>query len=197
MIKPDNRNFLLIVFILCCTTLFSQKLHYDVFLLGNKIGETTVERKDSAGIKHYSLRSNTDAKLLFIEKKSAMATDVVFNKEGQMFSSLFQNVKNEERSLTQTFWNNNKLFINKDGTKKEIPGTVIFSSVLLYFTEPPNLQRVFSERLGQFFEMVKQTDGTYLAALDGHEAIYTYKAGKLIALEMKGSLGSILMKLVP
>jgi hypothetical protein len=58
------------------------------------------------------------------------------------------------------------------------------------------MQKVFSERLGKFFEMVRQSDGTYLASLDGHSAVYTYKAGKLIALEMKSTLGSVLMKLV-
>jgi uncharacterized protein with FMN-binding domain len=68
--------------------------------------------------------------------------------------------------------------------------------VVLYFSEPKNLQKVFSERVGQFFEIVKQADGTYLASLDGHSAVYTYKAGKLIELEMKSSLGSVLMKLV-
>jgi len=175
---------------------FCQKLKYDVFLLGNKIGETTVERRDSAGIKHYILRSNTDAKVLFVEKKSAMSTDVLYDKEGKMFAAFFLNIKNEEKFLTQTLWKNNMLTINKDGEQSEIPGSVNFSSVLLYFSEPKNLQKVFSERVGKFFEIVKQDDGTYLASLDGHTAIYTYKAGKLIELELKSSLGSILMKLV-
>jgi hypothetical protein len=184
------------VFSLWFSASFCQKLKYDVYLLGNKIGETTVERRDSAGIKHYILRSNTDAKVLFVEKKSAMSTDVLYDKEGKMFAAFFQNIKNEEMFLTQTLWKNNTLIINKDGEKREIPGAVSFSSVLLYFSEPKNLQKVFSERVGQFFEIVKQTDGTYLASLDGHSAVYTYKAGKLIELEMKSSLGSVLMKLV-
>ena len=197
MKKQANRSFLIIVFALWLSTSFGQKLKYDVFLLGNKIGETTIERKDSAGIKRYSLRSNTDAKVLFVEKKSRMSTDVVYDKNGNFFYSLFQNIKNEDKFLTKILWDNNKLVVNKDGAQTVIPSQVNYSSILLYFSEPPNLQKVFSERLGQFFEMVRQADGTYLASLDGHTAIYTYKAGKLIALEMKGSLGSVLMKLVP
>jgi hypothetical protein len=125
-----------------------------------------------------------------------MSTDVLYDKEGKMFAAFFQNIKNEEKFLTQTLWKNDKLTIDKDGEKTEIPGTVNFSSVVLYFSEPKNLQKVFSERVGQFFEIVKQADGTYLASLDGHSAVYTYKAGKLIELEMKSSLGSVLMKLV-
>jgi hypothetical protein len=188
--KRDYRCFLLIGSILC------QKLKYDVFLMGDKIGETIVERKDSAGLKVYSLRSNTDAKVLFVEKKSAMSTDVVYDKEGKLFSSFFENIKNEDKTLTKVFWDNKKLTVDKDGDKSVLPVAVNFSSLLLYFTEPPTMQKVFSERLGKFFQMVRQSDGTYLASLDGHSAIYTYKAGKLIALEMKSTLGSVLMKLV-
>jgi hypothetical protein len=164
--------------------------------MGDKIGETIVERKDSAGLKVYSLRSNTDAKVLFVEKKSAMSTDVVYDKEGKLFSSFFENIKNEDKTLTKVFWDNKKLTVDKDGDKSVLPVAVNFSSLLLYFTEPPTMQKVFSERLGKFFQMVRQSDGTYLASLDGHSAIYTYKAGKLIALEMKSTLGSVLMKLV-
>ena len=192
----NHRGVLIRVFTLWVSISFGQKLKYDIYLLGNKIGEATVERKDSAGLKHYILKSTSDAKVLFVEKKSAMSTDVLYDKNGNLFSSLFQNIKNEDKFLTKVLCNNNKLVVNKDGENSIIPGSVNFSSLLLYFSEPTNLQKVFSERLGQFFEMVRQTNGTYLASLDGHSAIYTYKAGKLIELEMKGSLGSVLLKLV-
>ena len=195
MIKLNHRSILIIVFSLWCSTSFSQKLKFDVFLLGNKIGETTIERKDSDGIKRYSLRSNTDAKLLFVEKKSIMSTDVIYDRDGRFFYSLFQNIKNEEKFLTKVLSDNNKLTITRDGEQSIIPASVNYSSILLYFAEPQNLQKVFSERLGQFFQMIRQNDGTYLASVDGHTAIYTYKSGKLVALEMKGSLGSVMMKL--
>jgi hypothetical protein len=197
MNRLTHTGFLIILLSLWCSASYSQKLRYDIFLLGNKIGETTIERKDSAGLKLYSLRSKSDAKVLFIEKKSCMSTEVLFDKNGNLFSSLFENIRNEEKFLTKVFWDNKKLIVNRDGEKTVLPMAVNFSSLVLYFTEPPNMQKVFSERLGQFFEMVKQSDGTYLTSLDGHTAVYTYKAGKLIALEMKGSLGSILMKIAP
>ena len=81
----EHRSLLTIVFILWCTSSFCQRLKYDVFLFGNKIGETIVERRDSAGHKIYTLRSNTDAKVLFVEKKSIMSTYVLYDKEGNCF----------------------------------------------------------------------------------------------------------------
>jgi hypothetical protein len=191
-----HRSLITTAFLLWFTASFCQKLKYEVYLFGNKIGETTVERRDSAGLKCYSLRSNTDAKVLFVEKKSAMSTDVLYDRGGNLFSSFFQNIKNEEKFLTKTINDNTKFLVTKDGEKTVIPGPITFSSVMLYFFEPPDLQKVFSERLGEFFEMVRQADGSYLATLDGHSSRYTYKAGKLIELEIKNSLGSILMKRV-
>jgi hypothetical protein len=190
-----HRCFLLLAFSLWCFASFGQKLKYNVYLLGNKIGEMTIERRDSAGCKRYALKSTTDAKLLFIEKRSAMSTYVSFDVDGKLISAFFQNIKDDETLLTKSIWESGKLRVDKNGEKTEYNGPVNFSSVLLYFAEPKNQQKVFSERVGKFFEIVKQADGTYLAAIDGHSAVYTYKAGKLVELEMKSTLGSITMKI--
>lgn len=196
MKKFHHIFFLTIVFSLWYSDSFGQKLRYDVMLFGGKIGETTVEQKDSAGIKKYLLRSTTEAKMLFVDKKSNMSTSVSFDKEGKLLSSFFQNIKDDGTLLTKAIWDSSKLLVDINGTKASYPGPVDFTSVLLYFGEPKNFQKVFSERVGKFFEMVRQSDGTYLATLDGHSAVYTYKAGKLVALEMKSTLGSVMLKLV-
>jgi hypothetical protein len=175
---------------------YSQKLKYDVILFGSKIGETTIEQKDSAGVKRYILNSNSEAKMLFVDKKSDMNTNVSFDKDGNLLNSFFQNIKDDGTVLTKAIWDSSKLLVDMNGTKMSYPGPVNFSSVLLYFAEPKNLQKVFSERVGKFFEMVRQSDGTYLATLDGHSAVYTYKSGKLVALEMKSTFGSVFLKLV-
>jgi len=125
-----------------------------------------------------------------------MFTDEIFDKEGKLIASVFRNIKNEEKYLTRTISDKTGFLINKDGEKTLLPGPITFSSIMLYFFEPHDLQKIFSERLGAFFEMALQPDGTYLALLDGHSARYTYKAGKLMELEIKSTLGSVLMKRV-
>ena len=192
-----HRSFLTSLLVLWCSLSFSQKIKFDVFLFGNKIGETFIERRDSAGQKIYTLRSTTDAKVLFIEKKSVMSTDVRFDKEGKLFSCAFQNIKNDERFFTTSVPDGSTRFlVNKDGEKTIVPAPISYSSIMLYFSEPPNNQKVFSERLGGFFQMVRQPDGTYLAYMDEHYAKYTYTAGKLMELEIKSTLGSVIMKRV-
>jgi hypothetical protein len=192
---PAHRCSLLFAFSLWCCMSFGQKLKYNVYLMDNKIGEMTIERRDSAGFKRYALKSNTDVKLLFMEKRSAFSTYVSFDGDGKLISAFFQNIKDDETLVTKSIWKNGKLWVDKNGEKTEYNGPINFSSVLLYFAEPKNQQKVFSERVGKFFEMVKQADGTYLTDLDGHYAVYTYKAGKLVELEMKSTFGSITMKI--
>jgi hypothetical protein len=191
----NNIFSLIIALVLVSTSSFCQKVRYDIFLMGSKIGETTIERKDSGELKHYILKSLSDAKLFFVEKRSAMCTDVLYDKKGKMLASDFENQKNDDKLSTKAVWQNNKLLVDKDGAKTELPNEVTVSSLLLYFSEPKDHQKVFSERMGEFFEIVKQPDGTYLASLDGHTAVYTYLAGKLTELEMKSSVGSIVLKL--
>ena len=181
---------------LWCSTAIGQKLKYEVTLFGKKIGETTVEVRDSAGGKYYKLRSTTQVKMLFMDKKSAMSTDVLFGHDGIMSSSVFKNIKEDGIILTEALWDKGKLTVAKNGEKSCVAGPVKYSSLLMYFAEPSNIQKVFSERMGSFFDLVKQAEGKYSAQMDNSSAIYTYTKGHLSELEIKSTLGSIYMRLV-
>ena len=193
--KFIHHSLLILALSVCCAASYGQKLKYDVILFGGKIGETTVEAKDSAGFKRYTLKSNTEAKMLFVDKKSKMCTNVCFDKEGKILRSDFQNVKDDETLVTKAVRENNKLLVSSNDTKTTFTDPVDFCSLQLYFAEPKSGQKVFSERVGKYFEMIKQSDGTYIATLDGHTAVYTYKGGKLYALEMKSTMGSVYLRL--
>ena len=193
--KGKNHIYLLTIAALLWCSAFGQKFKYDVVLMGKKIGETTVEMKDSSGIRHYMLRSSTEVKMLFMDKKSTMSTDVLYDKNGVMSTSLFQNIKEDGQMLTKTIWDKGKLLVDKNGEKTTFSNSVNFSSLLLYFNEPRHLQKVFSERLGEFFEVTKEADGRYSAQTKSGSAVYTYVNGKLTELEMKSTLGSVFLKL--
>ena len=133
--------------------------------------------------------------MLFMDKKSTMSTDVLYDKNGVMSTSLFQNIKEDGQMLTKTIWDKGKLLVDKNGEKTTFSNSVNFSSLLLYFNEPRHLQKVFSERLGEFFEVTKEADGRYSAQTKSGSAVYTYVNGKLTELEMKSTLGSVFLKL--
>jgi hypothetical protein len=175
---------------------FSQTLNYDLVLLGKKIGRTTVEKKDSAGLTQYKLKSQSDARFLGMDKKDNMSTEAIFNKDGKMLASDFKNKKNKHRLTTQAVWRENKLDINIDGKVSSTAEAVNFSSLSLYFTEPKDHQRMFSERLGKFVEIIKESENKFKVSFGDYTGIYTYAEGKLKELQMKDDGGQVVMKLV-
>lgn len=193
----SGTKFLLIGFLFFSELAFGQKLKYEVSLMGNKIGATTVEKKDSTdGFTLYRLRSRSEANLLFTKRKSEMIADVWY-RNGELFSSYFRNVKDDELLVTQTLRDKLWYWITKNGQRFQMKKAIRLSSVLLYFEEPKSASEFYSERLGEFFEIQKKGEGVYEAFIDGTNAIYTYGGGELLTLEMKRSVGNILMKKVP
>jgi hypothetical protein len=185
-----------LVILLGYSTGYAQKMKFDVFFLGKKIGETCAEMKDSAGYKIYSVHNTSHVKFLFWEKKYDMSGHVIVGRDGLMTTATFQNIKDNGTSVTRTTWDKDKLVIDKNGEKKVISGAVKFPSILLYFFEPTHLQQFFYEPRGSFFEIKKEAEGIYSSQPSTHTDKYFYRNGKLIMVIMQNSMGSIFMKLV-
>jgi hypothetical protein len=190
-------KFLLFFLVVSSFTLTAQKLNYNVVLLGNNIGKTTVEKRDSSdGTTRYKLRSQSDAKVFFTHYKSTLTTDVIY-KDGQMIFSYFHNIKEDEEIKTKTFWDKVKYIVEAKGEKRLINKVIRHTAIQLYFEEPKVLQQIFSERLGYFVDFVKSAEGVYECALNGGvTSIYRYQNGKLVEMEMKKRLGTVFLKLV-
>lgn len=195
-----HKTGLLTAFLLLAgiTSTFSQKLNFDITLFGDKIGAMQVEQKDSAGFKLYDVQSKFEAKVLFSKKSSASVMHVVFNSNGNLICSYYKNIKTDGVITTTANLQNGKLHVEHNGQKSDLDTPFNASSVVLYFAEPQKLQKIFSERAGKFFDMVKQDNGTYLANLDDGSAKFTYSGNKLAQIEVsKGMLGTIVIKAVP
>ena len=177
-------------------TTYAQTAKYDVFFMGKKIGETTVQMKDSVGFKLYSLHNISRFKFLFWDKKINMSGHVVVDRNGLMTIATFESIRENGNYVTRTTCDKDKLTIDKNGEIRVISGAVRFPSILLYFFEPRDLQKFFYEPKGTFIEVKKEAEGLYTTELNNHSDKYTYRSGKLILVEMKNSLGSIFMKLV-
>ena len=181
--------------LLDCQAVSGQKLKYDVFLFGKKIGETIVEMKDSAGVKLYSLHNTSRVKFLFWDKKFNLSGRVVVGQDGLMTVSTFENVKETGSFVTRSVWDRDKLIVDRNGEKRTLTDAVKFPSILLYFFEPHDLQKFFYEPKGAYFEIKKEAEGLYSGQVSNHFDKYTYDKGRLIQVEFKNTFGSILMKL--
>lgn len=175
---------------------FAQKHVYEVVLFGKKIGETVVERTDKGnGEIHYRLISASEANVLFTKKTSYMDYRVVY-KDGKLISSYVKNVKDGVTEIVTITWQGTQYLIKKGTEELKQTTAINYSSIFLYFTEPINMTRIFSERLAAYCTFTKNTTGEYECKLDnGVSNIYRYRNGVLYELEMsKGA--SVFMRLV-
>ncbi len=190
------RSLLFSVLLVYTLSASSQKLAFDIILFGKKIGQTVVEKIDHGhGEISYKLHSSSEANLLFTKKTSAMNFDIVY-KEGNFFSSYCKNVKDGVAEVVTIEWNGSRYVIKKGAETFNLNQSLDYTAIQLYFSEPVGKSKIFSERLGEFCNFVKTSEGEYVCKLEnGVTNTYRYKYGKLYELEMsKGA--SVFMKLI-
>ncbi|MBL0308222.1 MAG: hypothetical protein IPP77_00530 [Bacteroidetes bacterium] len=188
------------IFILLLTVIslqsFCQKRAYDVYLFGDKIGRTIVERveTDHETIE-YKLESKSEMNILFTKKTAYTYYDVVY-KEGKLFSSYYKDVKDEKTLIVTMLWDGAKYVIKRGNELLEFSEPIYYSALSLYFTEPKDIDKFFSERLVRLIHIIKKSGGNYECNLEkGVSSSYSYENG--ILQELKTSKGvSVIMKLV-
>ena len=181
---------------LLSTFSFSQKLTFDIFLFGNVIGQTVVERSvKNDSITQYTLNNASEAHIFFTTKKFSLHYDITYKRD-RYFSSYSKHTRNDEVHITTIQWQGNKYVMKIDNVASNIFGLVDCSTVKLFFAEPCSATQIFSERLGEYRVIKKREDGVYQAEMtEGITYYYHYKDGKLVELEMrKGFLGSIYVR---
>ena len=171
---------------------FSQKLTFDIYLFGNVIGQTVVERVvKNDSITQYTLNSNSEAHVLLTTRITTLHYDITYKRD-HLFTSYSKHTRNDESHITNVQWQGSKYVITSDKVVSNLPQTIDCSTVKLFYAEPCSTTSVFSERLGENRVLKKTAEGTYQADMkEGITYIYRYKNGKLVELEMKnGILGS-------
>lgn len=194
-----SRVFLFIIPLFCTFIVnaqTTQRLNFDVYLLGKKNGKTIVEktvRQD--GFIEYRLSNNTEAKVLMINKKSEIYTTSVF-KDGMMYNS-FCSYQNEQTKQSTIFVKNGEGYdATIDEQKVKVKRAINNTSIMLYFQEPQVFTNIFSERLGSFFSLEKVSSHEYVSVVNGATSYYRYTDGKLTELEISKPLGSVYLRLV-
>ncbi|MBP6732811.1 MAG: hypothetical protein KA149_12170, partial [Chitinophagales bacterium] len=174
----------------------SQKLTFDIFLFGNKIGQTIVEQtivNDS--VTTYKLNSASEAHIFFTTRKIDLHYDIIY-KRGQLFSLYSKSTRDGESHITTIQWQNGSYLMKRDAESFCIKPVVDCSTVKLFFIEPCSNEHVFSERIGEYRPLKKKAAGIYEAEMtDGLTYIYHYTSGKLTEIEMrKGLFGSAYLR---
>ena len=143
----------------------------------------------------YTLNSNSEAHVFFTTRKISLHYDILY-KHNQLISSYSKNIRNDEIHETSIQLQNGNYILKKDNESFCMKPPVECSTVKLFFHEPCNSEKVFSERLGDYRPLKKTGNGVYEMELkEGLTYIYHYKSGKLAELEMrKALLGSVYLR---
>ena len=193
LINLSDLKYLIFGFVLTVSSICSaQKLTFDIYLFGNIIGQTVVERViKNDSIAQYTLNSNSEAHVLLTTRITTLNYDITY-KRGHLFTSYSKHTRNDELHITSVQWQGGKYVITSDKVVSNLAQIIDCSTVKLFFAEPCSPTSVFSERLGENRALKKTADGVYQADMkEGITYIYRYKNGKLVELEMKnGILGS-------
>lgn len=87
-------------------------------------------------------------------------------------------------------------FVNKNGDTSSLQAIITNSIATLYFSEPTNIEKIFSENFLRFVPLQFEDSGTYKIVLpDGHVNHYTYQNGLCTQVVMETQLSTVFLKL--
>lgn len=192
-----KRSPLIVFLISSFFSLSAQSISFDIILLGKKIGAVQAERRILPdGAEKYTIRSSSYAKVLFTERQSEMVQESIFAR-GELLSAYTINKVDGETEEIRVRKNGLQYVVDKKREQVLISDKIVHSAVWMYFHEPVNIQRIFSERMGQFSSLTCISPGQYTYTVtDGATNIVKYKGGYPDEIEIRKGLGSVWMKRV-
>lgn len=177
----------------------AQTLKYQIFKGKKPIGILTTKKVENG--KHTSFHIESDATFRVIFEFSTQFTFEAFYKDGNLFKSSARNILNDsERESTLIEWKEGKYLIIKDG---EEPANLdisrpTYSMASLYYEEPGNRTKVFSERFGEYLAIKSIGNAQYeLTMPDGRSNIYSYENGRCSKVEVDHMLATLYFKKLP
>lgn len=170
---------------------------FDIIHNGEKIGVLKATKYHLEDGIAYVSSTRIKTTILLIKKINVRYKYKVSYQSGNLRSSKVNikvNRRNPERVKVTS--SDNRYFI-KSGTKDSftIDEPIKHSSILLYFEEPKDITRSFSERSGSFNTIEQIDEGSYKIINEkGNENLYHYTNGKLSLMEVDGGLVSFEIK---
>ncbi|RBL93880.1 DUF6134 family protein [Chitinophaga flava] len=166
----------------------AQTTTFEVRVANHAVGTLEAHRKVSGSAKSITIKTRVQTFLARVN------TDI-FNEYNNNVLTLAKSSrvagKNGEDKETTTRRNGNDYTIVLNGEKSVMDNTEIDHCVAdLYFTEPKQLSRIFSEALGRFLTIRSLGGGQYELVLpEGKKNIYKYMNGVLVEVEVNHTFG--------
>ena len=180
--------------------LFAQPMQqtFEISALGKKIGSSTVSSYVEGEDIHYLTKSLLEVNLLIKKIRMKVENNTCY-RAGKLHKSEVKVIVNGDLHTSSLIkWMGRQYSILVDGkTLKPEDKSISYSGSLLYFKEPKNIRRAFSESSGIYMPVKELKKGQYQVT-DPHndrDTIHYYENGQLVKLVVKHPLVNVYMHL--
>ncbi len=190
---------LLFSFIICQSnfaTPSEKKLSFDMIWRGKSVGTLYATQKKVDSKTYY--KSSTNIQIKFIKTFDInYEYDVVFDNQILQTADVDINYNGNNHAQANTKRKNNEYQVIKDGElENTFKETVRYSTIAMYFEEPVNIERCYSEQEGDFNTITHLGNHKYKKVNPkGKESFFYYKSGSLEKAVIDGGIVSFEMVL--
>jgi len=163
---------------LCSSNLFAQQLTYTITVKDDIIGKLIAYKNVHGSKTDYTLVSDINVHKV-VDVAVFYKLEASFEKSKLMSSKLIQTTNERQNINSTTYWNGANYLITVDGNRTSIKEKIIdFNLATLYYQEPINRKKIWSDAYGKFLSIRMSKKGNYELSLpDGRKNIYTYHKG--------------------
>jgi hypothetical protein len=178
------------LFIFTSSWLYAQTHNYEIRFANHVVGNVNARAKQTGTAKSISIQSDVDMKML---AKFHLDISCEFENNLMTHSRVIKTSarsNGENKAITIQREGKNYTII-QNGEKTMMNNTEILHSVSeLYFMEPHQITKIFSETLGAFMPLKGLGNGLYELNLpEGKKNVYKYEKGVLMQVEVSQTFG--------
>jgi uncharacterized protein DUF6134 len=186
-------KLLSLLLILCITytdSLAQEKINvYTVRYKGEDVGTVKLKQRVNADTVAYQIISDVKTRFIFTIRVKSFE-ESVFQNGKLVFSTVSRTVNGNEKANKQTRCGNGLYTLYGDGKSATLKHEgIAYNMMRLYWVEPLNIQKVYSDNYQQFLVITKIKAHTYKVQLpDGNYNYYSYMNGICSKVEVFSSL---------
>lgn len=169
-----------------------EKVKYTVYHNSQKVGTVTTNKTVTNNQTTYSLYSEVNIDMIIDIKIIEQITDV-FESERLHTSTHSRKINSVEKANNKATWNGSMYLISKNGKQEKTIKDKINATVMsLYYKEPADQSKIYSQNSQQICTVKKQPDHAYdLQLPEGKTTRYKYIGGKLFSVESNTTWGKV------
>ncbi|WP_346316502.1 DUF6134 family protein [Chitinophaga sp. YIM B06452] len=171
---------------------------YEIRFGNNAIGLLEVKQEAAGNTRKISIRSRVQSKLF-----ARMETDIHAEYHHNILNAAsMKRLSTGQETITQKTEKGYAVHFKGDKEKHDkktqlTDPQITFCVSDLYFTEPKDVRKVYSETQGRFLDLQPLQDKTYALVMpEGKKNIYRYEKGRLMEVEINHQLGKAWFKLI-